>query len=258
MSGSERRKAFRQFTTGVAFITTHGSKGPNVMAAEWTYNVSYDPFLISVHLGPGKATFDAVQETGEFGVNIVSEEQATAMAFAGHFTGRSVNKLSSELFDTYRGNTLGLPMIHGCLLNAECRLVNRVQMGDHTAFVGEVVDFSVDATKRPIVLFRGTRRAGPRVQRAVSVAVAGAYEGGVAGSRMTIEGELAARKRVQKLVHVSIKDPEGEEVSRGDVRTDGRGRFHLEMSIPGDSVSGVYEIRAQYRRVVGKAWVEVT
>jgi len=31
-------EAFRQFTTTVAFITTHGSRGPNVMAAEWTFN----------------------------------------------------------------------------------------------------------------------------------------------------------------------------------------------------------------------------
>lgn len=228
------------------------------MAAEWTYNVSYDPFLISVHLHPGQATYEAIEETGEFGVNIVPEDQVTTMAFAGHFTGRRVNKLSSELFDTYKGSRIGVPMIRGCLLNAECKLVQRVQMGDHTAFVGEVVDFSVDSTKRPVILYQGARRPGPRIQKGTSVAVAGTFEREADGSKVTIAGELTAGKRVQKLVHLSISDPEGEEVSRADVRTDHRGRFYWDMSLPGDLFWGIYELRAQYRSAVGRARIEVT
>ena len=94
MASTDLNDAFRLFTTTVGFITTNGRRGPNVMAAEWTFNVSYDPFLISVHVAPGEATHEAIVETGEFGVNLVAEHQRVAMAFAGHFSQHEVDKVS--------------------------------------------------------------------------------------------------------------------------------------------------------------------
>ncbi len=106
-------EAYRLFTTSVALITTAGRRGPNVMAAEWTFNVSYEPFLISVHIAPDEATHEAIVETGEFGVNLVAEEQRVAMAFAGHFSRLDVDKLSSEAFETYPAKRIRAPMISG-------------------------------------------------------------------------------------------------------------------------------------------------
>src|SRR5512136_2907530 len=123
MSMESLRDAFRAFTTTCALITTDGPRGPNVMAAEWTFNVSYRPFLILVAIDPANATHDIILESKEFGVNLVSEDQTAAMAFAGHFSKAEVDKLSSERFETYPGQTIHAPMIRGALLNAECRLL---------------------------------------------------------------------------------------------------------------------------------------
>ena len=84
MSSTMLRDAYRAFTTSCAWITTHGSDGPNVMAAEWAFNVSYDPFLILVAIDPANRTHDLILESKEFGVNLIPEDQVTAMAFAGH------------------------------------------------------------------------------------------------------------------------------------------------------------------------------
>ncbi len=162
------RDAFRRFASSVAFITTKGGKGPNVMTAEWIFNVSYNPFLVSVHLKPSDATFDAISETGEFGVGLISEDQITAMSFAGHFTRHETDKFSSELFDTYPAKKIDVPMIKGCTMNMECKLTQRIPMGDHTAFVGEVVDFTIDPSKKPIAYQAGAYRLNSRIDASSS------------------------------------------------------------------------------------------
>jgi len=182
------RDVFRLFTTGVALITTAGRRGPNVMAAEWTFNVSYDPFLVSVHIEEGEATHAAIVETGEFGVSMCAEEQVVAMAFAGHFTGQETDKMSSEVFETVPGTKIKTPLIRGSLFTAECRVVQRVEMGDHTAFVGEVVAFSIEGERKPIVLHRGAHHLGPRIERGTKVVVAVTPSTATRGATVTVDG----------------------------------------------------------------------
>ncbi|MCJ2520470.1 MAG: flavin reductase [Candidatus Thermoplasmatota archaeon] len=246
MSTTSLTEAYRQFTTGVAFITTHGRRGPNVMAAEWTFNVSYDPFLISVHLGPSKATHAAILETREFGVNMVSEDQITAMGFAGHFSKHNVDKLSSDLFETYPAKRIRAPMIRGCLLNAECRLIQQITMGDHTSLVGEVVEFSIDSSKSPVILHKGARRLGARIERGVELAVAVTPITMAPGSTISITGELTAPERGARDVYVAIVDTKGGEVSHADTKTGNRGYFSLKIPLPQDIGPGAYAVVARY------------
>jgi flavin reductase (DIM6/NTAB) family NADH-FMN oxidoreductase RutF len=40
-------------------------------------------------------------------------------------------------------------------MNAECRLVNEYSLGDHTMFVGEVVEASNNPDKEPLAYYNG-------------------------------------------------------------------------------------------------------
>jgi len=106
MASEILRHAFRAFTTTCALITTDGPEGPNVMAAEWTLNVSYDPFLILVAVNPANKTHDILLGSKEFDVNLVSEERVTAMAFAGHYSKADPDKISSEAFEVRNGSQI--------------------------------------------------------------------------------------------------------------------------------------------------------
>jgi len=238
MVSSEIREAWRSFTTGVAFITSRGSRGPNVMSAEWTFNVSYEPFLISVHLDPESATAEAIDETKEFGVNIVAEDQVAAMGFAGHFSRKETDKTTSGRFEFFDARRIGAPLVRGALLNAECRLVNRVEMGDHVAFVGEVVDFEVDQTKKPVVLHRGSRHLGERIVRKEEIVVAATLR----EKGMVVDGELAGPDRSRRGIRVEVLGPDGSKFAEGSAVTDERGFFELEFSAPG---AGEYRVDAR-------------
>jgi len=43
------------------------------------------------------------------------------------------------------------PMIEGCTLNVECRLVDTNKLGDHTMFLGEAIWAKWDPTLKPLI-----------------------------------------------------------------------------------------------------------
>jgi len=128
------------------------------MAAEWTHHISYAPSLIVVNIRSDDATAENINETKEFGVNLAAEDQNILCSIAGKYTGKQVDKISifKELgIVFYKAKKIKAPMIKGAAMNAECRLVKQEALGDHTMFVGEVVEISADENIRPLVYHNG-------------------------------------------------------------------------------------------------------
>ena len=134
-----------QFITNVGLITSKGKHGDNIMAAEWTHHISYSPGLIAVCVGHGKATYDNIKETKEFGVNISAIDQNVLASISGGSSGKTVDKIGAlkELgFKFYKANKINTLMVEGAVLNIECKLMKEIPLGDHTMFVGEIVEVS--------------------------------------------------------------------------------------------------------------------
>ena len=257
MAMSPLKEAYRKFTTTVSFVTTNSSKGPNVMAAEWTFQVSYEPFLVAIHVRPEHSTHDAISESREFGVSLVAEEQVAAMAFAGHFTKRETDKLSSEFFETYPAKKINVPMIKGSPLNMECKLVQRIPLGDHTAFIGEVVEFSVDPSKKSVVYQGGSFHLGPRIDRKANVVVAVTPMESRPDSEVMVEGEFTSPERVGKQVSIALLSTLGKELAGGTVLTDEYGDFQVKLKVPADLHKGVHRIVAKCGVVEGGARLNI-
>jgi flavin reductase (DIM6/NTAB) family NADH-FMN oxidoreductase RutF len=149
----------RYFATTVGLITTKGSKhGQNVMAAEWTMHIAYEPMLIAifVHESP---TYWNIEETRVFGVNIASDDQAELVNIAGGYSGTEIDKLAiPHTFATYNAKHIDVPMIKGCSLNAECKVIATQKMGDHIMVVGDAVSAKFDDKKFPMIYTRGNYR----------------------------------------------------------------------------------------------------
>ena len=145
-------EASRYFVTGVSMITSTGTKGHNVMAAEWTMQISYDPMLIAVFIHQGSVTLNNILKTKEFGVNVASDEQSTAISTSGGFSRIELDKLSiTGIFKTVKAKKIKIPLIQGCVLSAECTLFMKKAIGDHVMIVGKVVKIQYDKTKKPLL-----------------------------------------------------------------------------------------------------------
>lgn len=155
----ERRvadNAQKYFVTGVSMITSVGSVGKNVMAAEWTMQVSYKPFLIAVFVHEHASTFKNIKKSKEFGVNVASDDQTSLVNIAGGYSRTEIDKLKvKDAFKFIKSKHISAPMIAGCIINAECKLVAMKKLGDHTMIVGKVVSVRYDKTKKPLVYHTG-------------------------------------------------------------------------------------------------------
>ena len=145
-------KAQRYFVTGVGMITSTGSLGRNVMAAEWTIQISYEPLLIAVFVHDSTATLKNIRETKEFGINVASDQQTSLVNIAGGYSRTEIDKLKvRRSFRFLKSRHIKAPVIAGCIVNAECKLFKQIELGDHTTFVGEVIELYPVNSKQPLI-----------------------------------------------------------------------------------------------------------
>jgi len=126
------------------------------MAAEWTMQISYKPMLIAVFIHEDSATFENIKKTKEFGINVSSEVQTMAVNIAGGYSRREIDKLKVKgIFEFLPSRKIKSPMIAGCIVNVECKLVTMKKLGDHIMVVGKAVTISYDETKKPLIYHSG-------------------------------------------------------------------------------------------------------
>jgi len=101
-----------------------------------------DHARVSLSMGKSHYTNDGIRENGTFSVNIAPERLVKETDYCGLVSGRKADK--ARLFDTFYGELETAPMIEGCPINMECRLVQTVDMPKHDVFIGEVVQAYCD------------------------------------------------------------------------------------------------------------------
>lgn len=149
--GEERTK---KFVTNIGLVTSNGPFGHNIMACEWTHQVSYSPGLIAVCIHFDDATNENISKSKEFGINLCASDQNVLSSIAGGSSGKSVNKIEAlkELgFKFFKAKKIDAFMVEGAAMSAECRLFRELKLGDHTTFIGEIVELHPASGKEPLV-----------------------------------------------------------------------------------------------------------
>jgi len=149
--------AARKFATNVGLTTSNGPHGYNIMATEWTHHVSYEPSLIAVCLAPDHATTANIKKTKVFGVSICAFDQNILSSVSGGSSGKTTDKikvLEGLGFEFYKAKKIDVMMVKGASMNAECKLVKEIELGDHIMFVGEAVE--VSSSDKPSVVLSGS------------------------------------------------------------------------------------------------------
>ncbi len=147
-----------KFVTNIGLVTSNGPFGPDIMSAEWTHQISYSPGLIAVFIRASDATYENIKKTNEFGVNLCATDQTTLASVAGNYTGKDYDKIGAlkELgFEFYQANKINVPMVKGAAMNAECKVIKSLPIGDHVMFVGEVIEASNNAGKESLAYYKG-------------------------------------------------------------------------------------------------------
>lgn len=141
------RDAMGKFATGVTVLLTENDGVPHGMTANGFMSVSLDPKLVVISIGH-KATFlDKVGQSKKFSVNILAEDQEN---YSRHFSGRPSEEVQF-------GTLAGLPVLDGAVAQVSCEVVSEHVEGDHTLFIGRVLDITIQ-DKNPLLFYSGKYR----------------------------------------------------------------------------------------------------
>lgn len=114
----------------------------NVMAADWVTVLSHKPFMVGVAVSPRRYTHGLIKKYGEFVISVPTLKMLDDVWIAGTKSGPS--KLKKMTITLVPSKKVSVPSIKEAAANLECRVADARNYGDHTFFVGEVVDYTYD------------------------------------------------------------------------------------------------------------------
>lgn len=117
---------------------------PNIITVAWTSTSCSSPAMVSISIRPERYSYDIIKETGEFVVNLVSEDLVFASDYCGVRSGRNVDKYKEMKLTPSESRTISAPGIEESPVNIECKLVQTIHLGSHDMFLGEVTGVNVD------------------------------------------------------------------------------------------------------------------
>lgn len=133
------------YPTPVLLVGTYDADGqPNIMTAAWGGICCSRPPCISVSLCAATYTHGAIVAGECYTVSIPSEALIREADYAGMVSGRAGNKFDALGLTASPAEHVHGPYVAECPVVIECRVVNTVELGSHTLFVGEVLDVHVD------------------------------------------------------------------------------------------------------------------
>lgn len=116
----------------------------NLFTVAWTGTVCSEPPMVSVSVRPERYSHHMIEETGEFVINLTTEELAYATDYCGVRSGRDEDKWSAVHLTPVAGRHVKALMVKESPVNLECRVTKKLELGSHDMFIAEVLAVHAD------------------------------------------------------------------------------------------------------------------
>ncbi|HUC40391.1 MAG TPA: flavin reductase family protein [Gemmatimonadales bacterium] len=128
----------RNLTSPVVAITAARQGKENGMISDAAVRASIVPTVprLSVYIHKFNYSHDMIFETGRFAMHLLHTKQLDIVHRLGFFSGRDQDKLAGIPHHT---GTLSVPVLDDCFAHFECRVVNVMDTGSSTLFLGDVI-----------------------------------------------------------------------------------------------------------------------
>jgi flavin reductase (DIM6/NTAB) family NADH-FMN oxidoreductase RutF len=141
------KAALGRLASGVTVVTVRGADGiDHGMTASAFTSLSLDPPLVLVCVEADNSTYEIIESSDSFAVNILARSQEEiSNRFAGGIVGADgrwtpwpMDRDRFEDLDFSRGEHSGAALLEGSLASLDCTLEAVLPGGDHGIFVGRV------------------------------------------------------------------------------------------------------------------------
>ena len=133
------------YPTPAWVVGTYDKEGkPNLMTIAWGGICCSQPPCLAISLRKATYSYGNVVERKAFTVSVPSAQQVNLADYIGLVSGRSVDKFAVCGLTPVRSEVVDAPYPQEFPMVLECRLLNTLEIGLHTQFVGEILDVKVE------------------------------------------------------------------------------------------------------------------
>ena len=117
----------------------------NIITVAWTGTVCTNPAMAYISVRPERHSYKMIRESGEFVINLTTQQLAYATDWCGVRSGRDFDKFKEMKLTRGKAETLTYaPIIEESPVNIECKVVEVKELGSHHMFLAEVKAVRVD------------------------------------------------------------------------------------------------------------------
>lgn len=132
----------------VVMVSCGSMEKSNIITVAWTGILNTDPAYVYVSIRKERYSYEIINKTKEFVINLTNEQLVKATDWCGVKSGAKVDKFKEMNLTKEKASFVKCPLIKESPVSVECQVIETKDMGSHTMFVGKVL--SIDADEKYI------------------------------------------------------------------------------------------------------------
>lgn len=126
-------------------VTCGTMEKPNVFTVAWTGILCTQPPVTYISVRPERYSYVLIEQTGEFVINLATQQLVKAVDLCGVKSGRDTDKFALTGLSCEKAAAVSSPIIAECPINIECRVRQKISLGTHDMFMADIL--KIDAAK---------------------------------------------------------------------------------------------------------------
>lgn len=145
-----KKTMLRKIPHGLYICGVRDGEEMNGFTVSWLMQSSFKPPLVVNCVKQDSGSHAIIEKTGVFTISFLDQGQQELAKQFFQPKRRVGNKFEEVEF--YEGAETGCPIIKDSLGYIECKIVGKVDQGDHTVYVGEVIGSGVHREGKQLLL----------------------------------------------------------------------------------------------------------
>ena len=142
MDAQIKKTVLRMIPYGLYVLTSESEDGRVAAATvNWVTQGSFEPPLLAVGVKADSGAHEIIKETKAFALNVLGKGQQDLAYTFFKTLEREGNSIGGETFSIGKS---GAPIFDNAAAYLECSLVDPIEHGDHSIFLGKVIEAGIN------------------------------------------------------------------------------------------------------------------
>jgi flavin reductase (DIM6/NTAB) family NADH-FMN oxidoreductase RutF len=139
----EIKKTTTPIVAPAVVISVGNWDNSNLITLAWVARVVSEPHVMSISIRPSRHSTSLIEKLEEYVINVPNSNLVREMDFCGTRTGKKIDKWKALNLTKQKSSRVSVPSIKEFLINIECKVIKKLELGTHIIYFGEVLAVKV-------------------------------------------------------------------------------------------------------------------